>query len=243
MNNEQTRPTLIVDADDTLWETEIYFEQCIADFGELMATLGFDREEAERTVEEVERERVPQVGYAPEEFARSLVFAYQRLCERYNRPIEDEVSDGVWEIGRAMVEYPIVLLDGVAETLARLSGRFRLLLLTKGDREAQESKLARSGLGHLFDGVHVVPEKDAGVIRGLVAEYNLRPEQTWMVGNSPRSDINPALEAGIGAIHVPHSNTWHLEHEEIAEPEQVIVLNSFGELDEMFLQAKGRQKT
>jgi putative hydrolase of the HAD superfamily len=64
-----------------------------------------------------------------------------------------------------------------------------------------------------------------------------------MVGNSPRSDINPALEAGIGAIHVPHSNTWHLEHEEIAEPEQVIVLNSFGELDEMFLQVKRRQKT
>ena len=243
MNNEQTRPTLIVDADDTLWETEIYFEQCIADFGELIATLDFDREEAECTVETVERERIPLVGYAPEEFARSLVFAYQRLCERYDRPIEDEVSDGVWEIGRAMVEHPIVLLDGVAGTLARLSGHFRLLLLTKGDRQAQESKLARSGLGHLFDGVHVVPEKDAGVIRGLVAEYNLRPEQTWMVGNSPRSDINPALEAGIGAIHVPHSNTWHLEHEEIAEPEQVIVLNSFGELDEMFLQAKGRQKT
>jgi putative hydrolase of the HAD superfamily len=194
-------------------------------------------------VEEVERERVPQVGYAPEEFARSLVFAYQRLCERYDRPIEDEVSDGVWEIGRAMVEYPIVLLDGVAEALARLSAHCRLLLLTKGDQEVQEDKLARSGLGHLFDGVHVVPEKDAGVIRGLVAEYNLRPEQTWMVGNSPRSDINPALEAGIGAIYVPHSNTWHLEHEEVAEPERVIVLSSFGELNGLFLEAEGRQKS
>lgn len=243
MNNEQTRPTLIVDADDTLWETEIYFEQCIADFGALMATLGFDREEAERTVDAVERERVPQVGYAPEEFARSLVFAYQRLCERHGRVAEDEVSNGVWEIGRAVVGYPIVLLDGVAETLARLGDHCRLLLLTKGDQGVQEDKLARSGLGQLFDGVHVVLEKDAGVIRGLVAEYNLRPERTWMVGNSPRSDINPALEAGVGAIHVPHSNTWHLEHEEIAEPERVIVLSNFGELDEMFLQTKGRQKT
>jgi putative hydrolase of the HAD superfamily len=242
MNNEQTRPTLIVDADDTLWETEIYFEQCIADFGALMATLGFDREEAERTVETVERERVPRVGYAPQEFARSLVFAYQRLCERHGRAVKDEVSDSVWEIGRAMVAYPIVLLDGVAETLARLSDHCRLLLLTKGDGETQADKLARSGLGHLFDGVHVVPEKDAGVIRGLVAEYDLRPEQTWMVGNSPRSDVNPALEAGIGAIHVPHSNTWHLEHEEIAEPERVIVLSNFEELDEMFLQAKRRRK-
>jgi putative hydrolase of the HAD superfamily len=152
------------------------------------------------------------------------------------------VSAAVWEIGQAVIEYPIVLLDGVAETLARLSGPCRLLLLTKGGRENQESKLARSGLGHLFDGVHIVPEKDAEVIRGLLAHYGLEPEQTWMVGNSPRSDINPALEAGVGAIYVPHPNTWKLEHEEIAEPEQVIILNGFGELTALFANAEGRQK-
>ncbi len=243
MTNEQMlRPTLIVDADDTLWENNIYYEQCIAAFVELMVERGFGWEEAERTVETVERERVPQVGYAPQEFARSLVFAYLRLCERHGRVVKDEVSNDVWEIGQAMIAYPIVLLDGVAETLARLSDHCRLLLLTKGDGETQESKLARSGLGHLFDGVHVVPEKDAGVIRGLVTQYNLRPERTWMVGNSPRSDINPALEAGVGAIYVPHPNTWKLEHEEITEPERVIVLNCFGELTALFPDAEGRQK-
>jgi len=84
-----------------------------------------------------------------------------------------------------------------------------------------------------------VPEKDAGVIRGLVTEYNLRPEQTWMVGNSPRSDINPALEAGIGAIYVPHPNTWKLEVEEIAEPEQMIILKRFGELSALFAKTGG----
>jgi len=228
------KPTLIVDADDTLWENNIYYEQCIAAFVELMMARGFGREAAERTVETVERERVPQVGYAPEEFALSLVISYQRLCESHGRAIEREVSDAVWEIGQAVIEYPIVLLDGVAETLARLSDHCHLLLLTKGDREAQEGKLVRSGLGHLFDGVHIVPEKDADVIRSLVAEYRLQPEQTWMVGNSPRSDINPALEAGIGAIYVPHPNTWKLEHEEIAEPERVIVLRHFGELSALF---------
>jgi putative hydrolase of the HAD superfamily len=228
------KPTLIVDADDTLWENNIYYEQCIAAFVELMVAQGFGRAEAERTVDIVERERTPQVGYAPEEFARSLVIAYQRLCESNDRPIEDEVSDAVWEIGRAVIEYPIVLLEGVTETLARLSDRFRLLLLTKGDREVQESKLVRSGLSHLFDGVHIVSEKDADVIRGLVAKYGLQPEQTWMVGNSPRSDINPALEAGIGAIYVPHPNTWHLEQEEIADPERVIILSRFRELSSLF---------
>jgi putative hydrolase of the HAD superfamily len=148
----------------------------------------------------------------------------------------------VWEIGLGVTEHPMVLLAGVPEALARLSGRFRLLLLTKGDREVQENKLARSGLGHFFDGVHIVPEKDADVIRVLMAEYGLQPEQTWLVGNSPRSDINPALEAGIGAIHVPHPNTWDLEQEEIADPERAIVLKGFGKLAALFADAEGEQK-
>ena len=226
------RPTLIVDADDTLWENNIYYEQCIANFVELMAAQGFGPEEAERALDTVERERIPQVGYAPEEFARSMVIAYQRLCEQHDRPVKDKVSGVALKIGQAVMnaERPIVLLDGVADTLARLNDHFRLLLLTKGDREVQESKLARSGLGRFFDGVHVAPEKDTGVIRGLLVRYGLEPEQTWMVGNSPRSDINPAVKAGIGAIYIPHPNTWQLEIEQIAKPESVIVLNCFGEL-------------
>jgi len=234
------QPTLIVDADDTLWENNIYYEQCTAVFAELMAAHGFGLAEAAQTADAVERERVPVVGYAPEEFARSLVVAYQRLCERYGRPVVDQVADAVWEIGRMVVDYPIVLLEGVPETLARLRDRCRLLLLTKGNREVQESKLARSGLGHFFDGVHVVAEKDAGVLRKLVAHYGLRAEHTWMVGNSPRSDINPALEAGIGAIYVPHPNTWQLEQEEIADLGRVIVVRRFGELDALFREAEGR---
>jgi putative hydrolase of the HAD superfamily len=230
-----SRPTLIVDADDTLWENNIYYERCIAAFAELMVVQGFGREEAECIVETVERERIPLVGYAPEEFARSLAVAYQRLCERHGRPVVDEVSGAAQEIGRAVVEYPIVLLDGVAETLARLSRRCRLLLLTKGVRKTQESKLARSGLGHLFEGVHIVPEKDGDVIRGLLVRYGLEPARTWMVGNSPRSDVNPALEAGIGAIYVPHPDTWKMELGEIAEPERVIVLSRFEELAALFI--------
>jgi len=230
----QLKPTLIVDADDTLWENNIYYERAIAAFAELMETQGFGREEAESMVDVVERERIPLVGYAPEEFARSLDIAYRRLCEEYARPVEKEVSEAVREIGRAVIEYPIMLLEGVMETLTQLHGRCRLLLLTKGDREVQEDKLARSGLARFFEGVHVVSEKDADVIRDLLARYELRPEETWMVGNSPRSDINPALEAGIGAVYVPHPNTWTLEVEDIAEPGNVAVLSRFGELVTLF---------
>ena len=199
-----------------------------------MAELGFDREEAERTVDEVEQERVPLVGYGPREFSRNLVIAYERLCQRYGRSVKEDVSSAVWEMGQMVLEPPNVLLKGVAEALPWLSQRFRLLLLTKGDREVQVGKLGRSGLAHHFEGVHIVPEKDAEVLRGLMADYGLQPEMTWMVGNSPRSDINPALEAGIGAVYIPHSNTWSFEQQEIADPERVVVLESFGELQRLF---------
>lgn len=235
------RPTLIVDADDTLWETEIYYERCIGDFGELMAEHGFDREEAERTVDELEHERVPLVGYGPHEFARTLGLAYQRLCQRHGRPASEDVTRAAEEIGQVVLRPPIELLEGVLETLSRLRRHFRLLLLTKGDAEIQADKLARAGLAHLFEGVHVVAEKDAQVLRELVSRYDLVPAQTWMIGNSPRSDINPALEAGLRAIHIPHSQNWSYEEEPIIEPERVTVLESFGELVDVLLEADSQE--
>lgn len=235
--------TLIIDADDTLWENNIYYEACQADFASLMAEQGFDPREADRTMAVVERERVPEVGYAPEEFARSLVVSYERLCERHDRPVDESVAEAIFDIGLTVVDYPIVLLDGVEETLERLDGRHRLLLLTKGDPEVQENKLARSGLGRFFDVVHVVPEKDAEVFRDLVARYDLHPQRTWMVGNSPRSDINPAVEAGIGAVYVPHPNTWSLEVEGVVDSERVTVLKGFGELTAFLSRCEGGAKS
>jgi putative hydrolase of the HAD superfamily len=226
--------TLLIDADDTLWENNIFYEECLADFGALMAEEAFDREEAEHTADVVERERIRLVGYAVEEFARSLVIAYRQLCDRYDRRFSEDVAAAALEIGMRPAKYPIVLLEGVEETLERLSGRYRLLLLTKGDPLVQEDKVARSGLGRFFDRVHVVPEKDADVFRKLIADYGLHPEQTWMVGNSPRSDINPAVEAGIGAVYIPHPNTWTLEVEEVLDSERVTVLQSFGDLAAFF---------
>ncbi len=227
------KPTLLVDADDTLWETEIHYKQCFADLAGLMATQGFEVQEALHTIEQVERERVPQFGYAPVEFCRSLVIAYQRLCQRHARSVDEQVSQQVWQIGQRVVDFPITLLDGVAETLAQLGGRYRLLLLTKGDPDVQRGKLARSGLAGFFEAVHVVAEKDVAVFRELAAHHRLEPERTWMVGNSPRSDINPALAAGLGAIYIPHDHTWDMEREELLDSERVIVLQRFAELAEL----------
>ncbi|MGD2145161.1 MAG: HAD family hydrolase [Anaerolineae bacterium] len=230
--------TLLIDADDTLWENNIFYEDCFSEFGALMAHQGFDKGEAEHTADAVERERIPVVGYAVEEFARSLVMAYEQLCERYRKDVDDGVAASVMEIGMMPADYPIVLLEGVEETLEQLSQRFRLILVTKGDPDLQTDKLRRSGLGRYFAGVHVVAEKDVDVYRTIVAQYELVHDQTWMVGNSPRSDINPAVEAGIGAVYVPHSNTWTLEVVDVAEPEKVVVLHRFSDLIELFAGAE-----
>jgi len=233
--------TLLIDADDTLWENNIFYEECFAQFGALMAEQGFDRAEAQQTADAIERERIPVVGYAVEEFARSLVMAYEQLCERYGKDVVDDVAASAMEIGMMPAEYPIVLLEDVEETLEQLHRRYRLILLTKGDPQVQEAKLARSGLGHLFAGVHVVPEKDVDVFHDLIARYDLAPDRTWMVGNSPRSDINPAVEAGIGAVYVPHPNTWTLEVVDVVESDRVVVLERFAELLGLFPEIGARE--
>jgi putative hydrolase of the HAD superfamily len=74
----------------------------------------------------------------------------------------------------------------------------------------------RSGLREYFSAVEIVAEKDASTYRSAMAKYALAADTTWMVGNSPKSDINPALAAGLNAIFIPHGNTWILEHEEVA---------------------------
>ena len=234
------RPTLIIDADDTLWENEVYYEQCIEAFTDLMLAQGFAPSDVSRTADAVQRERVALLGYAPQEFARNLVITYERLCRGSGMAAEEGVSRAAWEIGCRVIGHPIEPFDGVQETLEWLSPRFQLLVLTKGDPETQESKMVRSGLRHLFEDVHVVREKDAQVIRELVERYGLDPGRTWMVGNSPRSDINPALAAGIGAVFVPYTNTWDLEQEEITSPERVIELKSFSELLDVF---RGHEET
>lgn len=228
------RPTLILDADDTLWENNVFYEEATAAFLERMVQEGFARDESKHTLEQVEQERIPVVGYAPREFIRSMAITYHRLCERDGRRPQQAVEAEVEAIGRRVIDYPMLLLDGVADTVARLRSRYRLILLTKGTPQVQHEKVERSGLGPHFEAVHVVAEKDSQVLRDILERYGLDPEQTWMVGNSPRSDINPALEVGIGAIYIPCSRPWAFEEMPIADPGRVITLQSFAQLLELF---------
>jgi putative hydrolase of the HAD superfamily len=140
--------------------------------------------------------------------------------------------------GERILSQPIELIDGVEETLTLLAERHDLTLMTKGHPEEQRMKIDRSGLGGYFRHAAVVPEKDAAAYQSLVAQLEVDPARTWMIGNSPKSDINPALAVGLNTVFIPHHATWRLEHQEIdgeAGPGKLLVLERFRDLRMHFL--------
>lgn len=216
---------LLIDADDTLWENNIYFEQAIHAFITFLNHSRLTPEEVRAVLDDVER----LMGYGSVNFTRSLVETYRRLAER---DLQDEDVQQVRRFGEEIRSLPLQLLNGVKETLDYLSPRHDLILLTKGDLEEQRLKVERSGIEGYFRQVEIVQEKDVATYHRVVAELRVDPQQTWMVGNSPRSDINPALAAGLKAVYIPHPHTWRLEHEEVnnADEGQLLMLSAFAEL-------------
>jgi putative hydrolase of the HAD superfamily len=133
-----------------------------------------------------------------------------------------------------MLHPPIVLFPQVGKTLAVLQAKNRLILVTKGDRLLQERKLELSGLGAFFERVYVLVEKDASRYRELVQNEGLDPTLTWMIGNSPKSDINPAIEAGLHAIYIPYDHTWSAECVDVVRSSRVVTLQRFADLVDHF---------
>jgi putative hydrolase of the HAD superfamily len=134
---------------------------------------------------------------------------------------------------QSIAEQEIELLPGVAETVAELAARHRCIVVTKGDDVEQRDKLERSGLAEHFSAVEVLAEKNGDAYRAVVERHGCEAGRTWMIGNSPRSDINPALAAGLHAVFIPHDFTWVLEHEVVNEPpegQRLLELGGFGEL-------------
>jgi putative hydrolase of the HAD superfamily len=222
------RQTLLIDADDTLWENNIFFEKSIDQFVTQLEHLGYTREYIRHILNETEKRNIRQHGYGVRSFRRSLEETYLKLAGNAAR------REIVQEIERLAVELeatPPHIMDGVPETLAYLAKHHRLVLLTKGEAAEQAAKVERSGLQSYFDAIEIVIEKDAAVYERMIEQFKIVKTQGWMVGNSPRSDINPALQIGLNAVFVPHSNTWHLEHAELESGTgKLLILTSFREL-------------
>ena len=227
------RQNLIIDADDTLWENNLYFEAAFADFVNFLGHSHLDAAQIRAIFDEMEIANIRVNGYGAANFARNLTNCYRRLAER---EIRDEDIKQVLQFGQRILDQPIELLDGVAETLGYLSAHHELTLFTKGDAEEQNWKIERSGLSRYFVHTAVVREKDAPAYAQLVAERSLEPARTWMIGNSPKSDVNPALAIGLNAVFIPHTMTWSLEQQEIlAEANgRLLRLDRFAELRDHF---------
>jgi putative hydrolase of the HAD superfamily len=229
-----SRQALLIDADDTLWENNIYFERAIARFISFLNHHEFSPEQVRGVLNDVERQCIITHGYGLHSFAHALVRTFERLSPE---PVTPELQAQVRGFANSIENHAIEFLPQVPETLEYLRKRHRLVLVTKGAAAEQMGKVERSGISHYFESTEVVAEKNAAIYARIVQQFGLERHSTWMVGNSPKSDINPALAAGLHAVFVPHGDTWILEHEELnsAPPNQnLLIAGSFAELREHF---------
>jgi putative hydrolase of the HAD superfamily len=226
--------TLLLDADDTLWENNIYFERAIARFISFLNHHEFSPEQVRAVLNDVERECIVTHGYGLHSFAHALVRTFERLSSIAVTP---ELQAQVRGFADSIENHAIEFLPQVPAMLEYLRVRHRLILVTKGAAAEQMGKVERSGVSQYFEATEVVAEKNPDTYTRIVEQFRLEPHSTWMVGNSPKSDINPALAAGLHAVFVPHGDTWILEHEELnaAPPNQnLLIVGSFAELREHF---------
>ena len=230
----KSQQTLLIDADDTLWENNIYFERAIAGFISYLNHHTYSAVEVREKLNEVEREHTSAHGYGVASFRKSLVTCFERLSVE---PVTPERHDRIASFAQAIIDQEIELLPGVDITLPRLAERHQLILMTKGNEAEQLDKLARSGLRKFFAAIEVPREKNPAAYATVREKYTLDPSTTWMIGNSPRSDINPALASGLHAVYIHHPNTWILEHDqlEVAPDGQTLLeVESFLKLAEIF---------
>ena len=241
---------LIMDADDTLWEDALYFEQAIEEFLNLLDRGTLSRQQVRSILDEIELANSGLHPFGSRTFADNLGECYRRVAEparllgqpagsgkasAASGAVDPDELAHVKELGKRLLHQPRQLIPGVSETLQYLAPRHHLILYTKGHPAEQSLKVKSSGLAIFFRHIEIAHEKNAATYSELAARLGLDRARTWMIGNSPKSDINPALEAGLNAVYIPHAQTWRLEHEEISPgPGRLLVLERFSELRQHF---------
>lgn len=201
---------ICLDADDTLWGHESFFQDSARRFVSLLSPFAGPAA-AQQQLIEAETRNLHLYGYGVKGFTLSMI---ETALEIAGDHLPAATTRAILDIGRGLMRHPIDLLAGVADALVPLAERAPLVLVTKGDLFHQESKLAASGLGDRFSGVEIVSEKTAEAYLRIFARYGARPDEAVMAGNSLRSDIWPALQAGAFAAHVPHEFEWAHERGE-----------------------------
>jgi putative hydrolase of the HAD superfamily len=197
------------DADDTLWVNEPYFKRTEEAFCELMSGY-LSQHNIERELLKIEIGNLPLYGYGVKGFVLSMIETAMVVSDK---TISIDIVERIIQLGKAVLDEPIELLEGVEEVLTALKGRYRLVVATKGDLLDQERKLRKSGLSHYFHHIEIMSEKDDANYMKLIRHLDIQPGELMMVGNSLKSDVLPVLNIGGHAVHVPYHITW--AHEQI----------------------------
>jgi putative hydrolase of the HAD superfamily len=223
---------ILIDADDTLWENNVYFERATEEFIDFLNHSTLSRDEVRDVLNEFELINSREFGYGSAVYTRSLQDAYRHL-------VEDNIGEGeletVIQFGRRILEQDLELIPHVETTLAHLARTYTLTLCTKGDREEQQLKVDRSGLARFFHQIEIMSEKDEEAYGAILGRLGACPQEAVMVGNSPKSDINPPLAIVMSAVFIPHDHTWQLEHQDVDHDHpRLLVLERFADLVEHF---------
>ena len=198
------------DADDTLFVNEPYFQEVEQKFCTLMQDY-LSHQGLSQELFKTEIANLDLYGYGIKGYILSMIEAAMKIS---NHTISLEIIEKIIEYGKELLQKPIVLLDGVEETLQALSGKYKLIVATKGDLKDQQRKLHDSGLGHYFYHIEVMADKHEINYQKLLKRLEIEPSEFFMIGNSLKSDVLPVLEIGGYAVHIPFHVTW--EHEKIS---------------------------
>ena len=223
------------DADDTLWHNEAYFRDAEASFRRMLAAY-HDETWIQERLFATEMRNLRHFGYGIKSFVLSMIETAIELTEGQ---VTGSEIQAIVDLGKEMLAHPTEPLPQVRETLMALQGRYRLMIITKGDLLDQEAKLARSGLGDFFSAVEVVSDKNEATYRGIFDKHQITPGEFLMVGNSVKSDILPAVALGAHAVHVPYETTWIHEHVEDADPGAFATLTHLGLLPQWLVDQEG----
>ncbi|TKT77576.1 HAD family hydrolase [Aquamicrobium sp. LC103] len=208
-----TITTIGLDADDTLWQNEQFFRWTEARFAEMLSEHAEADHLRERLLE-AEKRNLAHYGFGIKGFTLSMI---ETAIEVTEGRVPAETIAQILDAGREMLRHPVETLPQVQETLEALAGSYRLVVITKGDLFDQERKLAQSGLGDFFDAVEIVSDKNRATYERIFSRHGDGPAASMMVGNSLKSDVVPAIEAGSWGVYIPHDLTWVFEH--VDEPE------------------------
>jgi putative hydrolase of the HAD superfamily len=206
----------VFDGDDTLWYVEDLYDQARTSASLVVRADGLDPHRWELIERRIDFDNVAIYGLSSTRFPTSCVEAYAVLAREYSREPDPAVSEQVWSAAMSVFRSVAPVHPDARRVVDALRAKGPVVLLTKGDEAVQEKRIADAGLVGVFDEIRIVHEKGESEFQAVLGAYGFDPTSAWSIGNSVRSDINPALQVGMNAVWID-AHVWEFERVE-AEP-------------------------